>query len=423
MGQNSLLPLHSNPANGVHPFNIPKVDFGVGPDTTLSPIDPRTINDSVCQWLSTFLGCTGSGLVNYTLQNVDLCGTKIGQPAVTLFVGGGSVTPGSLFTAKNNYFCLIPGVGSPFGVSGNYNFKIWNNKFDGSAANSSSGTPIDVGVDAAGSYVDMRYNDFVNVGVARVINGQTNSALIFRDNAVDGLNSLNTNIHGELMLRNCSGARANCTAYDDYDDNFIIYPAGAVSGVDNATVFPGDGASDGVVLSSFDFNRNVVVTNSATGGNAPLNQAMFNSRLSSLGVTNMNDNDIDASGSDDCSINGVKAGGNSVTASQSGTVITITGLSGSFGNNPIEKNWQFWRGGAKVATITSMGTSGGNTGTVNVDTSATIPSDSLWTLVPGFTSFTANNNKGLADPSHTGVQVALGLSGPQFSATHCPPHY
>jgi hypothetical protein len=148
---------------------------------------------------------------------------------------------------------------------------------------------------------------------------------------------------------------------------------------------------------------------------------MLNSRLATMGVVNVNRNWISAHGSNSCSISGVKAAGPQVTASQSGTVITITGFGTptNWNNNPIEPKWQFWRGGVLVATITSMGTSGGNTGTVNVDTSATIPSDSLWTLVPGFTSLTANDNYNLNDPSHTGVPQAMNISGPQFTAGTC----
>lgn len=424
-GQNSLLPLHSNPANGIFPFNLPKVDYGVGPNTTLTPQDPRTINDDVCQWASTFLNCssTGSGVVHKVYDNYDFGGTKIGQPAAGVFAVNNHVAAGSDITFTNSYFSLIPTAGSSailFG--GNINTVFFNSsKCDGTSAISTSGFCFSSSGTASGT-LSIDYSDFTNQGVGRIANGLTNIAFIVKHSYIDGLNSLNTSNHGELMLRNCTGARKNCTAADDYEGLFIVWPPGTVAGVNNATIFPGDGSSDGVTLSSVKFQKSVIVTNSLTGGNGVINQAIFNSRLSSMGDVDLSDLWVDASGADGCSISGVKSGGSSVTASQSGTVVTITGLSSSFGNNPIEKNWQFWRGGNLWATITSLGTSVGNTGTVNVDVSATVPSDSSWTLVPGFTSQTANNNYSLADPGHTGVPVALNISGPQFTAAACPPH-
>lgn len=419
MGQNSLLPTHPMT------FNIPGVDYPISYDKTLTLKDPRTINDSICQWAATFLDCssTGSGVVNEVLDGYDFSGTTIGQSAVGIWAPNNHISAGSTLTITNSKFALVASGGAMLALGGNFSNLVYKyNQCDGTNANSASGFCIDSAAVVSGS-MDLEYVAFTNMGVGRIAGGLTNNSFTVKYSYISGLNSLNTSNHGELMLRNCSGGRSNCTAFDDYEGNFIVWPNGAVAGVNNATIFPGDGNTDNVRLSSVTFSNNIVVTNSATGGNAPINQAIFNANLANMGVVNINGNWIDASGSDDCSINGVKSGGNSVTASQSGTVVTITGLSVSFNNNPIAPGWQFYRSGSLVATILTMGTSTGNTGTVNVDTSATIGSDSAWTLVPGFTSFTANNNFGLADPSHTGIPVALGLSGPQFTATHCPPHY
>jgi hypothetical protein len=403
-------------------FNIPGVDYAVSYDKTKTLKDPRTINDSVCQWAATFLDCssTGSGVVNEVLDGYDFSGTTIGQSAAGIYAPNNHVSAGSTLTITNSKFALIASGGAEVEVGGNFNNVVFKyNLCDGANANSASGFCFDSASTGTGSW-DIEYNAFTNQGVGRVAGGLTNASFTFKYNFVQGLNDLNTTNHGELMLRNCSSARANCTAFDDYEGNFIVWDPVAFTGGngDNATVFPGDGASDGVTLTSFTFSTNIVVTNTSTPGLQP-DQAMFNSRLATMGTVNMNTNWIDAHGSNSCSISGVKSGGDTVTASQSGTVITITGLSGSFANNPIETKWQFWRSGVKVATITSMGTSGGNTGTVNVDTSATIGSDSLWTLVPGFTSLTATGNYNLNDPSHTGVPQAMNISGPQFTAGTC----
>lgn len=419
MGQNSLLPSHPMT------FNVAGVDYPIGYDKTITLKDPRTINDSICQWAVTFLDCssTGSGVVNEVLDGYDFSGTTIGQSAVGIWAPNNHVSAGSTLTITNSKFSLIPSTGAIISLGGNFTNLVYkSNQCDGASANSASGFCLDSGSVGAGTW-DVEYNAFTNQGVGRIAGGLTNANFVVKYNYIAGLNSLNTSNHGELMLRNCSGGRANCTGLDDYEGNFIVWPPGTVAGVNNATIFPGDGNTDNVRLTAVTFDRNIVVTNSLTGGNAPINQAIFNASLANMGVVSISGNWIDASGSDDCSINGVKSGGNSVTAQQSGTVVTITGLSVSFNNNPIAPGWQFYRGGVLVATILSMGTSVGNTGTVNVDTSAAIGSDSAWTLVPGFTSFTATNNFGLADPSHTGTPVALGLSGPQFTAAHCPPHY
>ena len=424
-GQNSLLPLHAVTANGIVPFNMPGQDYPVGYDKTLTLKDPRTIiNDGVCQWAATFLDCSsiGSGVVNEVLDGYDFSGTTIGKGAVGIWAPNSHVSAGSTLTITNSKFSLIPATGTAeVSVGGNFsNFVFKYNQCDGASADSASGFCFDSAATVTGSW-DIEYNAFTNQGVGRVAGGLTNASWTFKYNFVQGLNDLNTSNHGEIMLRNCSGGRANCTAFDDYEGNFIIWDPVAFTGGngDNATVFPGDGASDGVTLTSFTYNQNVVVTNTSISGGLQPDQAMFNSRLAIMGTVNMNKNWTDAHGSNGCSISGVKSGGDTVTAQASGGVVTITGLSGSFGNNPIETKWQFWRGGVLWGTITSMGTSVGNTGTVNVDNAATVPSDSSWTLVPGFTSLTANDNFNLNDPSHTGVAAAMNISGPQFVAGTC----
>jgi len=419
-GQNSVLPQHAVVSNGVVPFNMPAVDYPVGYDKTLTLKDPRTINDGVCQWASTFLDCssTGGGVVNEVLNGYDFSGTTIGQAAVGIYAPNNHVSSGSTLTITNSKLALLPSAGV-LEVGGNFNNVVFkNNVCDGASANSGSDFCLPSASTGSGTW-DIEYNAFTNQGVGRIAGGQQNIIFIAKYNFIQGLNDLATSNHGELMLRNCTGSRQNCTGSDDYEGNFIIWNPPSTSGLNNATIFPGDGGSDGVALSSVTFNNNVTVTN-INGSTTVIDQAMFNARLSTMGVVTMNNNWTDASGANGCSISGVKSGGNSVTAQQSGTVITITGLSSSFNNSPIEKGWQFWRSGVVVATILSMGTSTGQTGTVNVDTSATIGSDSNWTLVPGYTSFAASGNYLLNDPSHTGSPTAMGtFSVAQMVPANC----
>lgn len=432
-GQNSLLPLHSVVANGIVPQNMPAADYPVGPNKNLTPQDPRTLNtanvkyDSVNNYVAIFPTSNGQ-VANIVLDNYDYGGTKIGQTPLNVYMGGCGAGcnfgAGSTFTFTNSYFAIKAGAsGSPLGwgsgTTGQFNVVYKNNQCDGTSATSASSFCLQDDFDAAGTSIDIEYSAFTNQGVGRITGGPKSSAYIVKYNFIQGLNDLATSNHGELMIRNCTGTRKNCTAYDDYEGNFIVWNPPSTSGLNNATIFPGDGASDGVSLTSVTFNDNVVVTNKNGSAQNVIDQAVMNARVATLGVVNMNRNWVSANGANGCSINGVKSGGNSVTASQSGNVVTITGLSSSFGNNPIEPKWQLWRGGILWATITALGTSVGNTGTVNVDVSATVPSDSAWTLVPGFTSLTANDNYNLNDPAHTGVAAAMNISGPQMTAATC----
>jgi hypothetical protein len=111
-GQTSRLPSHPMT------FNIPGVDYPIGPDKTLTPQDPRTISDGVCAYAATggpmpWVYCAGTGTINETLNNYDFCGSKIGKTQVLLYAGGvGGVsqnpTLGSTFTVTNSYFCVPP---------------------------------------------------------------------------------------------------------------------------------------------------------------------------------------------------------------------------------------------------------------------------------------------------------------------------
>jgi hypothetical protein len=428
-GQNSLLPRHPMT------FNIPGVDYPIGPDKTLTPQDPRAISDRVCKYQATggpipWVYCAGTGIIHETLNNIDFCGRKIGKTPVMLYVGGvggGTQNPalGSTFTITNSYFCIPPAqntMGWGGGIGANWNIIYKNNQCDGGTANSGSGFCLNDDVDAVGTSVVVEYNVFTNQGVSRVAGGLNYATWTFRYNFVQGLNDLATTSHGELMLRNCGGgARSPCRPSDDYEGNFIVWNPPPASGLNNATVFPGDGSSDAVSLSSFTMKDNIIVTNRSAFGNV-INQALFNARLATLGTVTITGNWVDATGADDCSVNGVKAGGNTVTASSSGNTLTVTGLSGSFGNNPIEPGWLILHSGFTTAAITAYGKGGGNLGTYIFGGSPqTVGSDSLWTLVPGYTGTpTLAPNWNLAG---SGAPVAMGLNGPQFTATHCSPGY
>lgn len=436
-GQNSLLPTR---AGGALTLNIPAVDYGIGPDSTLTPQDPRTISDGVCTYSATggpgstpWVLCAGFGLITETLNNYDFCGSKIGKSAVPLYLGGpgGSQNPdiGSVVIITNSYFC-IPASGSSLAPIGwgnvgngkNWSIKFWNDHCDGASATSSSPFCLSDDTDQPGSYVDIRYSVFTNQGVGRIAGGVNYSTFTLRYSFIQGLNDLATTNHGELMERNCTGSRHNCTSSDDYEGNFIIWNPPPSPGLNNTTFFPSDGSSDGVVFTSVTVSNNIIVTNKGAGAITGTDVGLMTvNQVSSLGNVTETGNWLDAFGTGTgCNIIGDKSTqGSGITASQSGTVINITNLNGGFANNPIEPGWQFWRSGVRVATITSLGTSVGNTGTVNVDTSAIIGSDSAWTLVPGWTSLTQSGNYNLNDPSHTGTPTAMTISGPAMIASPC----
>jgi hypothetical protein len=431
-GQTSLLPKHPMT------FNIPAVDYPVGPDKTLSPRDPRTINDGVCVYNGTgantppndFVGCTASGVVTETLNNYDFCGTKIGKAILRLYAGG---TPsiGSRLILTNNYFCLFPSTGI-YSRLDNYslawgggNGRNWsiiyrNNQCDGSAADANSGFCIRDDADAAGTSIDIRYNAFTNQGVGRISGGFTNMTYTQKYNFIQGLNDLATTNHGELMLRNCTGARHNCTSFDNYEGNFIIWNRPHSPGLNNATIFPGDGSSDGVTLTSMTFLNNIIVTNK-NGSTTVIDDALFNARLATMGTVTMSGNWVDATGANNCSISGVKSGGSTVTASASGNTLNVTDLSSSFNNFPIEPGWLILHSGFTTASITARGTGVGKTGTYTFGGSPqTLGSDSNWTLVPGYIGTPdLSNNWNLNDPSHTGMPRAMNISGPQMTEATC----
>jgi len=420
-GQNSLLYLHPMT------FNIPAVDYPIGPDKTLTPQDPRNIttgnSGGACAWDGTEVGCSGSGVLTGVLNNYDFCGSKIGKAAVSVYAGG-TPSAGSSLTITNSYFCLQASGGGQLSWGGgggnNWSFVYKNNQCDGTSATSSSDYCLRDDVDAVGTSVDVEYSAFTNQNVPRVSTGLTNATWKFRYNFVQGLNDISTAIHGEIMLRNCTGARANCTSTEDDTGNFIVWNRIAVHSQNNATFFPSDGASDGLTLGFVNFVNNVVVTNLAADGIASVGNGLFGQRASTLGNVTITGNWLDASGSGDCGISGAVSGGNTVGAQQTGTVLNVTSLSGSFGNNPIEPGWQAFHSAYTTSSITSFGTASGNTGTYNMSgSSQSAGPDSNWTLVPGFTSQTLTGNMLLNDPSHTGSPTAIGYTGPQMAATNC----
>lgn len=450
--QISLFPQHSNPANNIVPFNIPGIDYPIGPDKTLTPQDPRTISDGTCTYSATggpagsdgWVPCSGSGLKAEVLNNYDFSGAKIGKNPVFLYFGG-SPSTGSTALVSNSYlatFASAEAVGYEFA----WNMTFKNNQYDGTNASVSSGsTPIEDDGSFFGTSLDAEYNVFININSVRAYGG-TNSgnAQTWKYNYFRGLNDLNTTSHGEVSLISCGGGGGTNCANKTIDHftavgNFIINNSltdaycsggGGMGGCTNsAQWFNSAGATHGIRYANVTISNNVHITNTtgAPGGGPATpstshmwGEALFAMGWANLGVVIGNDNWVGATGSTFCTVNGPANGSESITASQSGTVINITGTSSSYANDPIEPGWQFWRGGIVVATITSMGTSIGNTGTVNVDTSATIGSDSNWTLVPGFTSESFARNYSLDDPSNTGIATALNISGPTMKPTNCP---
>lgn len=451
-GQNSLLPSHPMA------FNIPAVDYPIGPDKTLTPQDPRNINDSVCHYVNVggsptveVILCNAAGLINYTLNNYDFGGHKIGKGPVVLYLDKtpSVVSLGSTFTITNCYFDVPSGTGSwaGFGVgigfTGNWSVISQNNHFDGANADLGSDAPFRDDDLALGTTFSSTYDVFTHVNTVRVYGGGANSGVAqsFQYDYIRGMNDLNTTSHGEVSLISCgSGTNPNCA--NQTIDHFIAKGlfiinnsltdaycsgGGGMGGcINSAQLFLSAGDKHGIKYTTVNVINNVTVTNTvgAPGGGpaTPATSRIWGEALFAVGWSNSGNltatgNWVDATGSALCSVNG--PGDPSITASQSGHTVTITAVSGSFANFPIEPNWQFWRSGVLAGTITAMGTSFGGTGTVTVDTSATIASDSNWIVLPGNVSATFSGNYNLADPSHVGTPTAMNIGGPDMSAANC----
>lgn len=427
-GQNSLLPTR---AGGLLTLNIPAVDYGIGPASTLTPQDPRTINDSICHYTNAppeIVLCYGSGVLTETLNNYDFSGAKIGKGPVLLYLDKTPQAPsaGSTITITNSYFALQGGgAGLDYcvGYTGNWNIVFKNNQCDGSSAISTSDFPFRDDGDLAGTSLDIEYTAFTHVGVGRIIGGMRYTALTFKYNFVQGLNDLLTSNHGEVALRSCS--QTGCTGSEDYEGNFVIWNTTVAGSVNNATFFPSDGASDGIVLSFFTVKDNIIVTNTCGSPATPagctqIGKALFNTRLASLGIVTITGNWMDGTGANFCGISGTAQNGDG-TASTSGNTINITALDSSFNNFPIEPNYFAINPGFTTASITAYGTGTGKTGTYTFGGSPQAQgSTSTWTFVPGYTGTpTLTPNWNLADPSHTGSPQAVGFTGPTMADTNC----
>jgi hypothetical protein len=424
-GQTSLLPKH--PMN----FNIPGVDYPIGPDKTLTPQDTRNINDGICVFNGTAaVVCQPSvngQIIHELIDNYDFGGSKIGKATIGLYLqcGKGSKCPaaGSTITVTNNYFSLFPNTNTPLGFSNNWSVIVKNNVFDGSNAVTNSAFAIRDDGDFPGTFIDIEYNVFSNQGVGRVAAGFRNMTVTMKYNFIEGLNRLLTGNHGEVELRTCS--QGGCTSTEHYEGNFIVWDTNTSRGVNNATFFPSTGASNGLRLTATSFINNVVVTNTAgtpatPSSAAQLGQALFGQRAASLGIVTITGNWIDATGSTGCGVSGVVNGGDAVTASTSGNTLFVTGTTSSFNNRPIEPGWMIFHSGFATASITAYGTGNGNLGTYTFDgPPQTLGSDSSWTLVPGFASATLAPNWNLADPSHVGTPTAVGFNGPRMRSSSC----
>lgn len=437
-GQTSLLPTR---AGGSLTLNIPGVDYGVGPASTLTPQDPRTISDSICHYTNTVIPgvdivlCYGSGVLTETLNNYDFSGTKIGMGPVLLYLDKTPSTPsvGSVITLTNDYFALQSGGGGAgnglsycVGVAQNWSVVFKNSQCDGTNSDLSSDFPFRIDSDSTGTSLDIEYSAFTNMGVGRVIGNGHNINTTIKYSFIQGLNdNQNDGNHGEVELRSCN--IGGCSFSVDYEGNFIIWNArnnGSTTQT-NATFFPSTGSSNEIAITAMTIKDNVVVTN--TQGTPPtptsfhiMGQALFGQRAGTLGVVTITGNWVDATGATGCGVSGVVSGGNSVTASTSGNTLTVTGTSSSFNNNPIDIGWQIFHSGFVTASITAFGTGGGNLGTYTFNGSPqTLGSDSNWTIVPGYTSATLTNNWNLADPSNTGSPAAIGFTAPTMRETTC----
>jgi len=417
-GQNSLLPTHPMA------FNIPAVDYPVGPDKTLTPRDPRTINDRICHYVPSppasaeVVECDGSGVLNYTINNYDFSGTKIGKAPVLLYFDT-QASPGSVMTITNSYFS-VPRIDSKsIGFHGNWSIIFKNNQCDGtSAVRDVSQFCFGDDGDSVGTTFVAEYNAFTNMNVGRVAGGFRYMTTAWRYNFIQGLNDLLTANHGEVALRTCS--QNNCTSSEEYNGNFIIWNSTPAGSVNNATFFPSTGASNRLRFTSVKIINNISVNNLGRDGSLQVGNGLFDFRAANYGDVTITGNWLDSAGQGNCGISGASSGGNSVTASQSGNIVNVTGLSSSFGTS-IEPGYMFFHaGGYTTTTITAFGTAFGSTGTYTVDgPPQTVASDGAWTLVPGFKSQTLGGNYLLNDPRHTGVPTAIGYTGPQFSPTNC----
>jgi hypothetical protein len=428
-GQTSLLPKHPMT------FNIPAVDYPIGPDKTLTPKDPRTIKyDGTCAYIGTganappndFVGCYGAGVKHEVLDNYDFSGAKIGKPPLGLYMNG-DASAGSTMTITNSYF-YIPSINSKaIGYTGNWSIIFKNNQCDGSKATLASQFCFGDDGSAAGTTLDAEYNAFTNQKVARVLGGGRNMARTYKYNFIQGLNDQLSANHGEVELGTCGGrACTSVISVSHQEGNFIIWNANSPDGSNNnATFFPSTGDSDGLKFAATKIINNVVVTNTSGARPSPssphqIGQVLFGMRAASLGDVTITGNWMDATGATGCGVNGVTSGGDSVTASTSGNTLIITGTSSSFNNNPIEPGWKIFHSGFATATITAFGTGRGHLGTYTFDGAPqTLGPDSAWTVVPGFTNATLTGNYNLADPSRTGTPTPVGFRGPTMREATC----
>jgi hypothetical protein len=446
-GQISFLPTR---AGGLLNLNIPGVDYPIGPDGTLTPQDPRTINDGVCAWTpaSVAVVCfaTSGNVVHEILNNYDFSGTKIGKSSVGLYISTGG--PGSTILVSNSYF-LTPSANNTkiIGFIGNFNITFKNIQCDGVNA-PTTGSSYCLGDDgqAAGTTVDIEYSAFTHVNSPRVYNGGNSGASrVWKYNFIQGLNDINSTTHGEVDLMSCGASGGtNCANKTNplfhAEGNFIIsnslsaaYCAsggGAGGCTNSATWFLSAGALHGIKVAQTDLINNVIVTNTVGAPGTPTSthiwgQAFISGGWASLGNLTLKGNWVDATGSTGCSVNGPASGNGTITASQSGTTLTITALGGtSWNNSTIENGWDVWRGGLKIESITAQTGQGGSgrnggIGTYTTDTSLTLGSTSDFTLVPGHTDLDLTGNYNLADPSNTGVPTAMNISGATLAPASC----
>jgi hypothetical protein len=442
-GQISFLPAH------VPQLNIPGVDYGIGPDSTLTPQDPRTISDGVCSYQGTppndFVGCASSGtVVTDTLNNFDFSGSKIGKAAVALYFGG---TPavGSSITVTNSYFSTPSGASSKaIGFSGNWNVLLKNDLCDGATATNPTNTSFCLGDDGLtfGRTLEVDYSVFTNVNAGRVYNGGNSGASrTYKFNFIRGMNDLNTVDHGEVDLMSCGASGGtNCAnktiSLFHSEGNFIIsnslsaaYCAsgGGANGCTNsATWFFSAGATHGIQYTAVDSINNVIVTNTVGAPGTPVSkhmwgEAQFAIGWASIGTLTDTGNWIDATGSTACTVNGPASGSQSVTASSSGNTLTITAAGGSYANNPIEAGWLVAHAGFTSASITAVILQSGGVGSYTFDGAPqTVGSDSAWTVVPYVHALVSSNNFSLADPSNTGIPQSINPSLPILAAASCP---
>lgn len=446
-GQNSLLPTR---AGGALTLNIPAVDYPIGPDKTLTPQDPRGLNDSVCHYQATpveLVLCYASGTVNYTLNNYDFGGHKIGKGVVNLYLDKtpSAVSLGSVFTISNCYFDVPAGTGarSGFGVSvgftGNWSVVSVHNHYDGTNADLGSDEPFRDDNLKFGTTFSSTYDVFTNVNTVRVYGGGADSGVAqsFNYDFIEGLNGLNTTSHGEVSLISCgSGSNPDCQGQtidhftalgnfiigDTYSQAYCDSGGGAGGCINSAVFFLSAGEPHAIKYTTVTVSNNISVTNTSgtpatpNNGNAQWGEALFSGGWSAIGTFNVSNNWVDATGAFFCTIIGPASNG--VTASASGNTLTITASTGSFNNNPIDLNWKIYQSGFTTANITAFGTGFGNLGTYTFDgPPQTVASSSGWILVPGIATANLSNNYNLADPSHTGVPVALNINGPTFQST------